>query len=304
MREVARQTALLARSDRTAVLVQGESGTGKRWVARLIHDFSNRASEPFIEVACGATDPGWLEAELFGRDEVAEQADAGPRRQGLLEIADGGTLFLDEITDLPTELQAKLLAVLETRAFRRAGGVREIPVDLRVIAATTWAAQAAVEVGRLRQDLFYHLNVLPLTVPPLRERSRDDIMALIRGFLRDMTPSMPGAPSLLADEALDRLLQHQWPGNVGELRNVLERALLLARGQAKVGAEHLPPEFRLYRGHFDRRHQPLTMEELERMHIERTLKHHGGNRTRTAQELAISRATLIAKIKRYGLDQK
>jgi len=119
-----------------------------------------------------------------------------------------------------------------------------------------------------------------------------------------MTPSMPGAPSRLADEALDRLLQHQWPGNVRELHNVLERALLLARGQDKVGVEHLPPEVRAYRGHFDRRHQALTMEELERMHIERTLKHHGGNRTRAAQELAISRATLIAKIKRYGFDPK
>ncbi len=304
MREIARQTALLARSDRTAVLLQGESGSGKRWVARLIHDFSNRAGEPFIEVACGATDPGWLEAELFGRDEIPEQGEAGQRRQGLLEIADGGTLFLDEITDLPTELQAKLLAVLETRAFRRAGGVREIPVDLRVIAATTWQAQAAVDAGRLRQDLCYHLNVLPLTVPPLRERSRDDILALIRGFSREMTASMPGAPAQLTDEALDRMLQHQWPGNVRELRNVLERALLLARGQARVGVEHLPPEFRAYRGHFDRRHQALTMEELERMHIERTLKHHDGNRTRAAQELAISRATLIAKIKRYGIDQK
>lgn len=301
MREVARQAALLARSDRTAVLVQGEGGVGKRWIARLIHDFSNRASEPFIELACGATDPAWLEAELFGREETPEQGESGHRRQGLLEIADGGTLFLDEITDLPTELQAKLLAVLETRAFRRAGGMRQIPVDLRVIAATTWGAQAAVDGGRLRQDLCYHLNVLPLTVPPLRERSREDIMALIRGFLREMTPSMPGSPNRLADDALERLLQHQWPGNVRELRNVLERALLLARGQPRVAAEHLPPECRLYRGQFDRRHQPIKMEELEKMHMERTLKHHNGNRTRAAQELGISRATLIAKIKRYGL---
>ncbi len=304
MREVARQTSVLARSDRTAVLLQGESGSGKRWVARLIHDFSNRASEPFIEVACGATDPAWLEAELFGREEVPDEGDAGQRRQALLEIADGGTLFLEEIADLAPELQAKLLAVLETRAFRRAGGVREIPVDLRVIVGTTWEAQAAVAAGRLRQDLCYHLNVLPLTVPPLRERSRDDIMALIRGFLRELTPSMPGAPARLTDEALDRLLQHQWPGNVRELRNVLERAQLLARGQEKIGVEHLPLEFRMYRGQFDRRHQPLTMEELERMHMERTLKHHGGNRTRAAQELGISRATLIAKIKRYGIGQK
>jgi transcriptional regulator with PAS, ATPase and Fis domain len=137
----------------------------------------------------------------------------------------------------------------------------------------------------------------------LRERSKDDIMALIRGFLRDITPSMPGSPPRLSDEALERLLQHSWPGNVRELRNVLERALLLARGQPKVGAEHLPPEFRLNRGPFDRRHVPLTMDEVERMHLERTLRHHEGNRTRAANELGISRATLIAKIKRYGIDQ-
>jgi two-component system, NtrC family, response regulator AtoC len=303
MREFARQTALLARSDRTAVLIQGEAGSGKRWVGRLIHDVSNRSSEPFIEVACSASDPAWLEAELFGRDEKQGAGEGDHRRQGLLEIADGGTLFLDEVTDLPLELQAKLLAVLETRAFRRAGGVREIPVDLRVVAATARAPQAAIEAGMLRQDLFYLLNVLPLTVPPLRERSKDDLMALIRAFLRDLTPSMAGSPSRLTDEALDRLLHHGWPGNVRELRNVLERALLLARGQGKVGAEHLPPEFRSHRGSVDRRHLPLTMEELERMHLERTLKHHAGNRTRSAQELGISRATLIAKIKRYGITQ-
>jgi DNA-binding NtrC family response regulator len=303
MRELARQITLLARSDRTAALVQGESGVGKRWVARLIHDVSNRAAEPFIEVACATSDPGWLEAELFGRDDKEETPEADKRRQGLLEIADGGTLFLDEITELPLELQAKLLKVMEARAFRRAGGVREIPVDLRVIASTSTSPQEAVAAGQLREDLFYHLNVLPLTVPPLRERSKDDIMALIRGFLRDITPSMPGSPPRLSDEALERLLQHSWPGNVRELRNVLERALLLARGQPKVGAEHLPPEFRLNRGPFDRRHVPLTMDEVERMHLERTLRHHEGNRTRAANELGISRATLIAKIKRYGIDQ-
>lgn len=299
MREIARQTALLGRSDRTAVLLQGESGVGKRWVGRLIHDVSNRSGEPFIEVACSASDPAWLEAELFGRDEMQE---GDQRRQGLLEIADGGTLLLDEVCDLPLELQAKLLAVLETKAFRRAGGIREIPVDLRVVAVTSRDAKAAVEAGVLRQDLYYHLNVVPLTVPPLRERSKDDIIALIRGFLRDMTPSMPGSPARLSDEALDRMLRYAWPGNVRELRNVLERSLLLARGEPRLAAEHLPPEFRLQRGPLDRRHVPLTMEELERMHIERTLKHHGGNRTRSAAELAISRATLIAKIKRYGLE--
>jgi len=301
MREVARQVTLLAHGDRAAVLLQGEPGTGKRWVARLLHDVSPRGSAPFIEVACGAGDATWLETELFGRDGAAGEPGA-ERRQGLVEVADGGSLFLDEITDLPLELQAKLLGMLETRAFRRVGGHREIPVDVRVIAATARPLPAAVEAGKVRQDLYYCLNVMPVTIPPLRERSRDDFLALIRRFLKELGPATPGAPGRLSDEALDRLLKHAWPGNLSELHNVLERALLLARGSEMVGVEHLPPEFRgRFTSPLDRRHTPLTLEELERMHIDRTLKHHGGNRTHAALELGISRATLIAKIKRYAI---
>ena len=301
MREVARQVTLLAHSDRNAVLLQGEPGTGKRWVARLLHDVSPRGSAPFIEMACGTGDATWLETELFGREDGGA-GDASPdRRQGLAEVADGGSLFLDEITDLPLELQAKLLTMLETRAFRRAGGMREIPVDVRVIAATARALPAAVEAGRFRQDLCYSLNVMPVTLPPLRERSRDDFLGLIRRYLKELAPSAPGAPGRLSDDALERLLKHSWPGNLSELRNVLERALLLARGSQVVGTEHLPAEFRGRQSPLDRRHTPLTLDELERMHIDRTLKHHDGNRTHAAIELGISRATLIAKIKRYAI---
>ncbi len=298
MREVGRQVTLLAHSDRNALLLLGEAGAGKRWAARLIHDISPRASAPFIEVACGAGDSAWLDAELFGLD--GDDAGAG-RRRGLFEVADGGTVFLDEVTDLPLELQAKLLALLDSRAVRRIGGTREIPVDVRLITASARPLAAAVDAGRLRHDLYYLLNVLPLVVPPLRERSRDDFLALIRRCLKDMAPSTPGAPTRLTDDALDRLLRHAWPGNVRELRNVLERALLLARGHDAIGAEHLPPEFRTGSAPFGRRHAPLTLEELERVHIERTLKQHNGNRTRAAVELGISRATLIAKIKRYAI---
>jgi two-component system response regulator HydG len=301
MREVARQVTLLAHGDRNSVLVLGEGGTGKRWLARLLHDISPRSSAPFIEVACGTGDAGWLEAELFGRDGGVAGEGMAERRQGLLEVADGGTLFLDEVADLPLELQAKLLGVLETRAVRRAGGVREIPVDVRIVAATARSVPAAIEAGRFREDLYGRLNVMPITVPPLRERSRDDFLALIRRFLKELSPATPGSPTRLSEDALDRLLKHAWPGNVRELHNVLERALLLARGSQLVGAEHLPPEFRARFSPLDRRHTPLTLEELERMHIDRTLKHHSGNRTRTAQELGISRATLIAKIKRYAI---
>lgn len=297
MREVARQVSLIARSDRTPALVEGEGGTGKRYVARLIHDVSPRAQEPFIELACGAGDADWIEGELFGRD-------AGPgrdRRQGLLEVADGGTLFLDDIADLPPSMQLRLLQVIETRAFRRAGGTREIPVDVRIVAAATGRLQSAVDDGRFRHDLHARLSVVPLVVPPLRDRGRDDILALIRRLLRELAPTLTGAPTRLSDDALERLLAHTWPGNIRELRNVLERAMLLSRGQEVVGGEQLPVELRAKAGPFDRRHTPLTMDEVERMHIERTLKHHAGNRTRTADELGISRATLIAKIKRYAI---
>ena len=302
MREVARQVTLLAHSDRSAVLLLGEPGTGKRWVSRLLHDVSPRGSAPFIEVACGAGDAAWLEAELFGREGGSGGENSGDRRQGLVEVADGGSLFLDEITDLPLELQAKLVALLETRAFRRIGGTREIPVDVRVIAASARPLAPVVEAGRFRQDFCYMLDVMPVTMPPLRERSRDDFLGLIRRFLKELGPANPGAPTRLSDEALDRLLKHAWPGNLSELHNVLERALLLARGSETVGVEHLPVEFRgRLAPPLDRRHTPLTLEELERMHIDRTLKHHGGNRTHAALELGISRATLIAKIKRYAI---
>jgi DNA-binding NtrC family response regulator len=301
MREVARQASLLAHSDGTSVLLQGERGVGKGWVARLIHDLSPRASAPFIRVACGAGDAGWQEVELLGREGGTGDAEGEGRRQGLLEVADGGTLLLDDIADLPTELQAKLVAVLEGRAFRRVGGTREIPVDVRIVAATAGPLAAAVDAGRFRSDLYYRLNVVPLVIPPLRDRSRDDLLGLIRRFLRELAPANPGAPERLSEDALERLLGHPWPGNVRELRNVLERALLLARGQPLVGAEHLPGELRARAGIFDRRYTPLTLEEVERMHIDRTLKHHNGNRTRAAKELGISRATLIAKIKRYAI---
>lgn len=301
MREIARQAALLAHRDGSAVLLQGEGGVGKGWLARLIHDLSPRAGAPFIRVACGTGDPGWQEAELFGQEGGATDPEGTTRRQGLLEVADGGTLLLDDIADLPAPLQAKLVGVLEGRAFRRAGGVREIPVDVRIVAATVDPLVEAVDAGRFRPDLYYRLNVVPLVIPPLRERSRDDLFGLIRRFLGELGPANPGAPDRLSEDALERLLGYPWPGNVRELRNVLERAVMLARGQAQIGAEHLPAELRARAGIFDRRYTPLTLEEVERMHIDRTLKHHHGNRTRAAKELGISRATLIAKIKRYAI---
>jgi transcriptional regulator with PAS, ATPase and Fis domain len=301
MQDFAHQVALLAQSERTTVLLTGESGTGKGWVARTIHDLSPRAKNPFVEVNCAGLNATVLDSELFGHEKGAF-ADAKERKQGLFEIADRGTIFLDEIGDLPPELQPKLLKALETRTFRRLGGTREISVDVRLIAATNRQLQADVEAGRFREDLYYRLSVMPLLLPAVRDRSREDRLALLTRIMIDLRRELPEAPGTLTSEALERLLGYAWPGNVREMRNVLERAMILGRGQPGIGVEHLPGELRARPGIGDRRHTPLSLDDLERQHIERTLKHHSGNRTRAAQELGISRATLINKIKRYAIN--
>ncbi|MDQ2670134.1 MAG: sigma-54 dependent transcriptional regulator [Gemmatimonadota bacterium] len=300
MQELAHQVRLLAQSDRTTVLLSGETGTGKGWVARHIHDLSPRAEQAFVEVNCAGLAPAQLDSELFGHERGAF-ADAPERNPGLVEIAERGTLFLDEIADLPAELQPKLLKFLETRTFRRLGGSREHTADVRLVAATSRSLAEEVEAGRFRDDLYYRLSVMPLTLPPLRERTRDDRLALVTRIVAALRSELPDSPPTLSPDALDRLLGYAWPGNVRELRNVIERALILARGAPQVGVEHLPAELRARAGAGDRRHTPLSLDDLERQHIERTLRHHSGNRTRAALELGISRATLINKIKRYQL---
>ncbi|HXH63204.1 MAG TPA: sigma-54 dependent transcriptional regulator [Gemmatimonadales bacterium] len=301
MREMTRQIQLLATSDKTTVLLAGESGTGKGWVARLVHRLSPRASGPFIEVNCAGLSATFLDSELFGHERGAF-TDAKSRKQGLFELADGGTLFLDEIGDLSPELQPKLLKVLETKTFRRLGGTHELTVDVRLVAATNRDLVKDVDAGRFREDLYYRLSVMPLRLPPLRDRSREDRLALLTHLLSDLKTQLPGCPSECAAEALERLLTAPWPGNVREMRNVLERAMILARGQPQIGSEHLPADLRRGGAAGERRHQPLSLADVERQQIERALRHHAGNRTRAAKELAISRATLINKIKAYGLD--
>ena len=300
MQELARQVGLLAQSERTTVLLVGESGTGKGWVARMIHNLSPRAKAPFVEVNAGGLSATFLDSELFGHEKGAF-TDAKDRKQGLFEIADHGTIFLDEIGDLAVELQPKLLKVLETKTFRRLGGTRELTVDVRLIAATNKDVSAEVESGRFREDLYYRLSVMPLHMPSVRDRSRDDRLALISRLLNDLRVQVPGGPTSISADGLERMLGYGWPGNVREIRNVLERALILAQGKPEISVEHLPGEFRARAGPGDRRHTPLTLDDLERQHIERTLRHHSGNRTRAAVELGISRATLINKIKRYSI---
>jgi DNA-binding NtrC family response regulator len=299
MRELARQVGLLATSENSTVLLTGESGTGKGWVARIIHQLSPRGAGPFVEVNCGGLSATFLDSELFGHEKGAF-TDAKERRQGLFELADGGAIFLDEIGELGLELQPKLLKVLESKTFRRLGGTHELQVNVRLMAATNRDLVADVKAGRFREDLFYRLSVLPVHLPPLRERSREDRLVLLTRILSDLRTQLVGRPSTCSTEALDRLLTAPWPGNVREMRNVLERAMILAQNSNVIGIEHLPADLRRGAGS-DRRHVPQSLAEVDRHHIERTLRAHGGNRTRAAQELGISRATLINKIKAYAL---
>src|SRR2546427_8442648 len=193
MQELARQIGLLAASERTTVLLTGESGTGKGWVARLVHRLSPRASAAFVEVNCGGLSATFLESELFGHEKGAF-TDAKERKLGLFELADGGTIFLDEIGDLAPELQPKLLKVLETKTFRRLGGTREMTVDVRLVAATDRDLVAEVRTGRFREDLYYRLSVMPLRLPAVRDRSRDDRLALVTPLFAGPKAPLPGRP--------------------------------------------------------------------------------------------------------------
>ena len=298
MRELAQQIELLAHSERTVALIVGEAGVGKGRVARAIHALSPRAGRPFHEVNCAMRPEEELDLELFG----AERGARGPV-PGLFEAAEGGTLFLDEIAGLPESLQPTLLRALESQRVRRSGASREVVVDVRMIAATARDLATEVTEKRFNEDLYYRLGVMPLYLPPLRARSPEDLRETVAALLAELRPGIPEAPHEIGGEALELIGAYPWPGNVRELRNVLERALLLARGGAAVLPQHLPSEVRggddLLLPHVSR-----TLAEVERAHIDRTLRAHGANRTRAARELGISRATLIKKIREYELGER
>ncbi|HEX2780843.1 MAG TPA: sigma-54 dependent transcriptional regulator, partial [Gemmatimonadaceae bacterium] len=234
MRDIAEQIALLARSEKTTALLLGESGTGKGRVAEMIHAQSPRAARPFVEVNCASLTADSLDTELFGQERVGSNGDSGSRKMGLVEVADGGSLFLDEIADLDGTLQPKLLRVLEGKSFRRVGGTEEVRAQVRLIAATSKDLVNEVTAERFREDLYYRLSVMPITLPPLRARTREDLVQLIGAVLDDLRPQLGEAPERVADAALERLLKYAWPGNIRELRNVLERAMIMARGSAEI----------------------------------------------------------------------
>jgi two-component system, NtrC family, response regulator AtoC len=301
MRELAAQIELLAASDKTTVLLVGESGTGKGRLAELIHASSPRADKSFVEVNCAAIRGEALDEELFGAERAGRDSQVDVR-PGLLEVADGGTLFVDEIGDLPAPLQSKLLRVLEGKRFRRLGGTREVTADVRIVAATNKDLVTEVNADRFREDLYYRLSVMPVYLPPLRSRSREDVSELIGRLVDELAPHLPASPRRVSDAALDRLLRYSWPGNIRELRNVLERGMIVARGNERIDVVHLPSEVRdTAAAASGTSREVAPLEFVEREAIERALLVYDGNRTHTARALGISRATLIKKIKDYGL---
>lgn len=302
IRAVAEQLATLAIGT-VPVLLTGETGTGKSWAARYLHEISSRVGKPFIEVNCAGLSATFLDSELFGHERGAF-TDAKTQKLGLFELADGGTLFLDEIGDLSTDLQPKLLRVLETQRFRRLGGTREIQVDVRLVAATHRDLSVAVADGRFREDLFYRLAVYPVHLPSLRERGAEDVELLAHRLLRDAHQRLGRGPAAFTPEAIEQLAKYGWPGNIRELRNIIERLVLVAMHSDAIGVEHLSPELRLAGPTLPSTlpERDLTLATAERRHIERVLAHFGNHRTRAAKALGISRTTLYGKLGEQSRD--
>jgi two-component system response regulator AtoC len=280
-----------------AVFVVGETGTGKELVAGTVHAMSRRREQPFVAVNCGAIAPGLIESELFGH-ERGSFTGAERAHRGFFEKANGGTLFLDEITEMPAELQVKLLRVLETKAVERVGGGGAVKLDVRVIAASNRKPEQAVADGRLREDLLYRLNVFPIALPPLRERG-DDVVLLALSFLESLNRESEAPPKTFAPEALERLRTHSWPGNVRELRNVVQRAYIMAGDAIDLGA--LPLASLAERSGSSLVVRVGTpIEDAERALIMATLEHCAGDKRKAAELLKISLKTLYNRLNVYG----
>jgi DNA-binding NtrC family response regulator len=300
MQEVYRWVELAGTST-APVLVFGESGTGKELVARTIHELSNRRSKPFVAINCAAIPETLIESELFGHERGAFTG-ATERRLGCFELTDGGTLFLDEIAEMDSNTQAKLLRVLQEGSFRRVGGGKhEIQVDVRVVAATNQIPTEAITNGKLREDLFYRLNVFSIHLPPLRDR-REDIPLLAKTFVEEFNRQDNRQVRGLSSEAEREMERYHWPGNVRELRNVIQRAVVLS-GTGLIGVEHLPdtvlkaaaPAPAAAAG------SVTPIREMERDMILRALEETGQDKRRAAQLLGISLKTLYNKLAKYGI---
>jgi len=278
------------------VLLVGESGTGKEQVANALHGLSKRRAQPFVALNCGAVAPGLIESELFGHERGAFTG-AVKNRRGYFEQAAGGTLFLDEITEMPIELQVKLLRVLETGSLQRVGGEASIPIDVRLVTATNRDPEAAIAQGKLRQDLFFRLNVFPVKLPPLREREGD--VALLADYFLGQLNAAERTRKRFTAEATERLYSYGWPGNVRELRNVVQRAFIVA--DHDIGFECLPREISepAARTIDTSSAVGLSLAEVDRRLILATLDRLGGNKKRTAETLGISLKTLYNRLAAY-----
>jgi len=298
IRNLLAEISRIARSDATA-LIRGESGTGKELVARAVHYASPRAAGPFLAINCTSLPETLLESELFGH-ERGSFTGAVSRHLGRFELADKGTIFLDEIGDISSAIQAKLLRVLETKTFQRLGGDRDVTVDLRILSATNRDLETAVKEGKFREDLYYRLNVIPVSIPPLRER-REDILPLVEHFIEKYNLKNNKHISGITPQAKDLLLAHRWPGNIRELENLIERAIVLSISEIIdvsdidpfVGSREKPGEA-LVTGE-------LNLEKLEKQAILEALRRSGGSLREAADLLGIHRNTIRLKINKYQI---
>jgi DNA-binding NtrC family response regulator len=306
MREMLGLAHKVAESEVSSVLLQGESGTGKDLVAKAIHYHSARAENPFVAINCAALPGTLIESELFGYEKGAF-TDAKARKEGLFEQAEGGTLFLDEIGELELSLQAKLLRVLEEGSFRRVGGLKDLPLDVRVIAASNRDLKTEGEAGRFRSDLYYRLSVIQIDIPPLRERG-DDIRVLAEHYLSSFKNRLRKSIASIAPEALATFRRYQWPGNVRELRNVIERAMILEDGD-EITAKYLPRGLAveshagsatpsIAAAHIALPADGVSLEDVEMSLVRQALERSGGNQTKAAELLHISRDQLRYRMKK------
>ncbi len=294
-RSVLEEVALVGPTDST-VLIVGETGTGKELIARSIHNSSSRCGRPFVRLNCAAIPFDLLESELFGHEKGAFTG-AIAQQVGRFEAADGGTLFLDEVGDIALNLQAKLLRVLQEQEFERLGSTYTRRVDIRVVAATNQDLAARVVEKQFRMDLYYRLNVFPIALPPLRRRP-EDIPLLVAHFVKEFGTRMSKRISRISDDAMDALIRYTWPGNIRELQNYIERAVILTKGDV-LQMPSLPSSMLSKR-------EPTTLAEAERDHILKALEESNwivGGKSGAAARLGLARTTLIAKIRRCGISR-
>jgi transcriptional regulator with PAS, ATPase and Fis domain len=295
---------LAGRGGPTTVLIRGESGTGKDVVARAIHARGPRRDGAFIDVNCTALPEQLLESELFGH-EAGAFTDAKSSKRGLVELAEGGTIFLDEIGEMPISAQAKLLRFIEARRFRRVGGIRDLEVDVQVLVATNRNLEEAVERGGFREDLFYRLNVVPIVLPPLRQR-REDIAPLTTLFIEQLASGMRRPGPEVSVGAMRLMESYDWPGNARQIRNILER-IMLFYDVDRIQPEHLPPEIGGVSTEevldFVLPSEGVDLEEIQKSLIEQALARAGGNKTEAARLLGISRDTLRYRLEKYQIGQ-